>query len=44
MIEFKRCKPVIQCELGNEEILEFLRPFGYEAVATSKADTFYKAV
>lgn len=40
----KRCKPVIQCELGNDEILEFLRPFGYEAVATSKADTFYKAV
>lgn len=39
-----RCKPVIQCECGNDEILNLLRPFGYEAVATSKADTFYKVV
>ena len=39
-----RCKPVIQCECGNDDILNLLRPFGYEAVATSKADTFYKVV
>ena len=39
-----RCKPVIQCECGNDEILNLLRPFGYEVVATSKADTFYKVV
>ncbi len=39
-----RCKPVIQCERGNNEILDLLRPFGYEVVATSKADTFYKVV
>lgn len=40
----ERCKPVIQCESGNDEILNLLKPFGYEAVATSKADTFYKVV
>ncbi len=39
-----RCKPVIQCECGNDDILNLLRPFGYEVVATSKADTFYKVV
>lgn len=40
----KRCKPVIQCECGNDEILGFLSQFGYEQVAVSRADTFYKAV
>ena len=40
----KRCKPVIQCENGNNQILEFLQQFGYQAVAQSKADTFYKVV
>ena len=40
----ERCKPVIQCENGNNTILELLRPFGYQAVAQSKADTFYKVV
>lgn len=40
----ERCKPIIQCENGNNDILELLRPFGYEVVATSKADTFYKVV
>jgi FkbM family methyltransferase len=40
----QRCKPVIQCENGNNAILEFLQQFGYQAVAQSKADTFYKVV
>lgn len=40
----ERCKPVIQCENGNEDILRLLRPFGYEKVATSRADTIYKVV
>lgn len=40
----ERCKPVIQCENGTDEILDILRPFGYEKVAVSKADTFYKVV
>ena len=40
----ERCKPVIQCENGNNTILEFLQQYGYSAVAQSKADTFYKAV
>lgn len=39
-----RCKPVIQCENGNNQLLEFLQQFGYKAVAQSKADTFYKVV
>lgn len=37
-----RCKPVIQCENGNENITNFLSEFGYEVVGTSKADTIYK--
>lgn len=40
----EKFKPVIQCECGNDEILNLLRPYGYEVVATSKADTFYKVV
>lgn len=40
----KRCKPVIQCENGNNQILEFLQQFGYQAVGQSKADTLYKVV
>lgn len=40
----ERCKPVIQCECGNDRILELLRPFGYDAVDSSGADTFYKAI
>lgn len=40
----ERCKPVIQCENGDGSILDLLRPFGYEAVTTSRADTFYKVV
>lgn len=39
-----RCKPVIQCENGNDQILEFLKPFGYEIVGYSRADTIYKVV
>lgn len=40
----QRCKPVIQCELGNDEILAFLKQFGYDVVDNSAADTFYKAI
>lgn len=40
----ERFKPVIQCELGNEDILNLISPFGYKRVATSKADTLYKVV
>jgi len=39
-----RCKPVIQCESATDEILKLLKPLGYEAVARSKADTFYKVI
>jgi FkbM family methyltransferase len=40
----QRCKPVIQCENGNNAIQEFLQQFGYQIVARSYADTFYKVV
>ena len=40
----ERCKPLIQCECGNDDILNLLKPFGYHVIATSKADTFYKVV
>lgn len=40
----ERYKPVIQCECGNDEILNLLSPFGYKDVAKSKSDTFYKVV
>lgn len=40
----ERYKPVIQCECGNDEILNLLSPFGYKDVGKSKADTFYKVV
>jgi FkbM family methyltransferase len=40
----EKYRPVIQCELGNEDILSLLSPFGYKDVAKSKADTFYKVV
>lgn len=39
----ERCRPIIQCENGNDKILELIRPFGYEAICQSHADTFYKA-
>lgn len=39
-----RYKPVIQCENGNDKILDFLKPFGYEIVGYSRADTIYKVV
>lgn len=40
----EKYKPVIQCECGNGDILNLISGFGYQAVATSKADTFYKVV
>jgi FkbM family methyltransferase len=40
----ERCKPVIQCENGNHEILDLIKPFGYEAVSHSLSDTFYKVI
>lgn len=39
-----RCKPVIQCENGTDEILNFLQPYGYQIVGISGADTFYKVM
>jgi FkbM family methyltransferase len=40
----ERFKPVIQCENGNDQIMDFLKPFGYEIVGYSRADTIYKVV
>lgn len=40
----ERCKPVIQCEVGTDAILDLVRPFGYDKVAQSVSDTFYKVV
>lgn len=37
-------KPVIACERGNNDILDFLSMWGYKAVGTSKADTIYKVI
>lgn len=34
-------KPVISCENGRQEILDFLTPFGYTREATSQSDTFF---
>lgn len=35
-------KPVIACENGNDQILQFLGQFGYSVVDRSKMDTIYK--
>lgn len=40
----EKYRPVIQCELGNKDILDLLSPFGYKDVGKSKADTLYKVV
>lgn len=37
----ERCKPVIQCERGGENILSLLKPFGYKILGTSAMDTVY---
>lgn len=38
----KKFKPVISCENGNADILDFLKQFGYTSVDQSVADTIYK--
>lgn len=38
----KKFKPVISCERGNKEIIDFLTPFGYTAVEQTVMDTIYK--
>jgi len=38
----KKFKPVISCERGNREIIDFLTPFGYTAVEQTMMDTIYK--
>lgn len=37
-------KPVISCERGNDEILDFLQKFGYSVVDHTVADTIYKVI
>jgi FkbM family methyltransferase len=44
MQTIERFRPVIQCECGNDDILNLIGRFGYRRVATSKADTLYKVV
>ena len=40
----EKYKPVISCERGNDEILDFLKQFGYSVVDHTVADTIYKVV